>query len=459
MKRVMRIACDGALIAAIAAVLLAAACGFHEDQLAGGTTTETEALIMGTVSRTDGSPAAAARVRIRHAGYLPSHLSDSAVEGDVTADSAGRFRYNPKDSGLFDLEAAFGDTLGALIRNISPGKEAQKLAAGLDTNGALTLKLETVAPGVTYVLRAFGLERYERADTAGNFRIELPAGEYRMLITGGSGDAPLVLENVKVEKGKDALIDSLRFPQLDSGLLGYWPFEEGSGESISDQSGNGHTGAAKGIKWMEGKVGGAVQFTEGQGFIDVGAPTPDVFAFAQDSDYTFAAWAKLGNKIPNHGVARRIISKQKNPGFAMFLRIFPDGNPGFGSNPVKPAAKPSAAAAAVGVRDLKAPVDVADGGWHHLAGVSRKGRLMIYVDGVLKASAMNDSIKTVNTYTDYNDKSPDKYADPGLDGHLVIGCVESGQDGFDGLIDEVRIYGRAITAAEALQLARPYIPR
>ncbi len=444
-----------AILPWLAAALFALqACGWKDEQLAGGTTTETEALIMGTLSRPDGSPAGAARVHIRPVGYLPSHRADSAMEGDVVADSLGRFHYTPKDSGLFDLEAAFGDTLGAVIRNISPGKEAKNLTAALDTNGSLRLNLSGIAPGVTYVLRAYGLERYERPDSSGTFRIELPAGEYNLLITGGSTDAPLVLENVKVESGKDALIDSLAFPKLDSALMGYWPFEEGSGEAISDQSGNGHGGSAKGIKWMAGKVGGSIHFTNGQGFVDLGQPTPDPFVFAKDSDFTYAAWAKIGNKIPNHGVARRIISKQGNGGFSYFLRIFPNGNPGFAAN--APKVVKAAASAAVGVRDLQAPIDVADGGWHHLVGVNRKGRLMLYVDGVLRASAMNDSLKSVNTFTDYNDKSPDLYADPGLDGHLTLGCVTSGQDGFDGEIDEVRVYGRALTPYEVVQLVRPY---
>jgi hypothetical protein len=448
------------LVFAWAAALCLSGC-FKEDRVAGGTTTETEAMIICALTRPDGAAAAGARVHIRPSGYLPDPPADSAAAyGDLIADSLGVIRWTAKAEGLFDLEGALGDSLGTLIRNISPGKEAKGLNGILERNGSLRARLASPEAGKTYTLRAFGLERYAEADSAGSFELGLPVGAYRLVITASAGSlTPLVVEGARIESGKETLLDSLRFPDLDSALIGYWPFEEPSGETIADASGIGPSGTLKGVARLAGKVGQALRFTNGQGYVDLGAGTPDAFVFPETQDFSFAAWAKIGNKIPNHGVARRIVSKQKNvSGYTFILRIFPDGNPGFTCR--HPAAAKNSAglktAAPPTVRDLKAPVDVADGDWHHLAAVARQGRLYLYVDGVLRASAHGDSIVPVDTYTDYNDKSPVLYPDPGLDGHLVIGCVTSGQDGFDGLIDEVRIYGRALDPSEALQLARPF---
>jgi hypothetical protein len=450
-----------ALLMALAAGILGLAdCGLQHETLAGGTTTETEALIIGSLQKSDGSSAVGARVRIRPVGYLPSGPADSVRYGDITADSLGRILWKANDSGLFDLEANLGDTLGTLIRNISPGKESRNLAGILERAGSLRVHLLSPDTGKAYTLRLYGLERFATADSLGRFRLSLPAGQYRAVLSGGSAAVPLILDSIHVESGKETLVDSVSFPPSDSGLLGYWPFEEAAGEIVTDVSDHAYFGNMKGGQWVPGKIGSAIQFTAGQGYLDLGVPDPDVFAFKAEDDFTFAAWAKVGNTIPNRGVARRIISKQKTGAYAAFLRIFPDGQPGFAFNAPKPAAKASAtlAASAIGVRDLKAPVNVGDGGWHHLAGTVHQGRLSVYVDGTLRASAMNDSLKTVNTYTDYNDHRAPLYPDTGLDGHLMIGCVESGIDGFDGSIDEVRIYDRALGQREILLLARPPSP-
>ena len=46
-----------------------------------------------------------------------------------------------------------------------------------------------------------------------------------------------------------------------SGLVGYWKFDDGSGTSASDSSGNGYTGTLyNGASWTSGKVNGALNF-------------------------------------------------------------------------------------------------------------------------------------------------------------------------------------------------------
>jgi hypothetical protein len=431
-------------------------CWLKNDSLAGGTSTETEALVLGTFLNPDGSQAVGASVRIRPIEFLSQSNPMPKNQVDLIADAKGQIHWDTKDTGLYNLEVIAGTKLGTLIRNVSPGKESHNLRAMLDTVGSLRLNLLFPVLGNVYTLRVFGVERAIVADSQGSFRVTLPAGEYRLIITGTPGlITPLVINRAVVERGREVLLDSLRFPKLDSALISYWPFEEGAGEIVGDGSGNKYVGNLKGATWVQGKIGGAIQFTKGQGYVDFGIPSPDAFAFGPVRDFTFAAWIKLGNPIPNRGFARRIISKQKNSDYAFFLRVFPDGYPGFAANGGNPVAKESSVSN-VGVGDLRAPISVADANWHHLAALRKLGRLWIYVDGKEWASARRDSLKTDGSFIDYNDHSPLLYPDPGLDGHLVIGCVESGIDGFDGIIDEVRIYDRGLTPQEIQQLAHPF---
>lgn len=77
------------------------------------------------------------------------------------------------------------------------------------------------------------------------------------------------------------------------------------------------------------------------------------------------------------------------------------------------------------------------GEWHHVAGVFDGGVLRMYLDG-----AFETEIST----------GPIEYADD----DLLVGCdINLGGPGdfFDGLVDDVRIYNRILTAAEIAALA------
>ena len=47
----------------------------------------------------------------------------------------------------------------------------------------------------------------------------------------------------------------------DPDLVGHWKFDEGSGTTAFDSSGNGNDGTLNGgAQWVEGQLGGAIQF-------------------------------------------------------------------------------------------------------------------------------------------------------------------------------------------------------
>jgi hypothetical protein len=80
-----------------------------------------------------------------------------------------------------------------------------------------------------------------------------------------------------------------------------------------------------------------------------------------------------------------------------------------------------------------------DGNWHHLAGVLDGTQMRGYFDGVLACTV------TITTNPLRFDRGPD----------LWVGRLGNGGDNydFDGNIDDVRIYTRALTSAEVAAVA------
>jgi hypothetical protein len=76
---------------------------------------------------------------------------------------------------------------------------------------------------------------------------------------------------------------------VDPDLVGWWTFEEGSGDQVADAAGKNHGGKFVGaIQWTDGKVGGGIQVGGGKSGVEV--------ADAEDlriaGDLTMAIWVK-----------------------------------------------------------------------------------------------------------------------------------------------------------------------
>lgn len=83
-----------------------------------------------------------------------------------------------------------------------------------------------------------------------------------------------------------------------------------------------------------------------------------------------------------------------------------------------------------------------DGQWHHIAGSLGADGLKLYVDGQLEAS-----LSTATAAQNYNG-----WWHVGNDRN--VGWSQVGNGAFRGTLDEVRIYGRALTGPEVVQLGR-----
>src|SRR2546427_9392808 len=180
---------------------------------------------------------------------------------------------------------------------------------------------------------------------------------------------------------------------------------------MKDLSGHVHHGTITGTTDIAGKVGRARHFNAGD---RITASPISVSA----TDFTVAAWFRwTTNPSPYY-------SGIQGGGGSWELRVMADGR--FGATFYQ-SIGPDV------FTEILSPLAYNDGTWHHVAAVLRSGLVGLYVDGILVAQDTTNPITSVRTST-----------------QTVVGRVASD---FAGDIDEVFVYGRALSDAEIGALA------
>lgn len=75
-----------------------------------------------------------------------------------------------------------------------------------------------------------------------------------------------------------------------SDFVGVWLFDEGSGKSVKDSTGNAKNGEAINAKWVDGKFGKALEFEGGAGESYVSVPHAETM---NQEVFTVAAWVNV----------------------------------------------------------------------------------------------------------------------------------------------------------------------
>ena len=187
------------------------------------------------------------------------------------------------------------------------------------------------------------------------------------------------------------------------GLVGYWPLNEGAGSVAHDRSGNSNDGTIYGSpSWVAGKSGYALDF---------GATTSDYVSISSpsglsSSEVSVCAWVYVSamedwNSIVKHNWV--------NSG--SWLLYTTSTQVVFG---VCDTAQ----------RNVYHTYDIS-GEWHHLVGTFDGTNVRLYLDG--------SEVGTPNT------------ASVSLD---TTNSIKLSEDSFAKKLDEIRIYNRALSAAE-----------
>jgi uncharacterized repeat protein (TIGR01451 family) len=203
-----------------------------------------------------------------------------------------------------------------------------------------------------------------------------------------------------------------------AGLVGYWAFDEASGSVAIDGSGLGNNGNIINATRVPGESGGALSFN-GNAYVDLGNNASMNFSGA----VTISAWINpqsvvAANDILSHGYSASPIQ-------AVFMHIY-QGRYEVGSQINNGTA--FVAAAAVPAGDI--------GTFVHLAGVYDGSTWTLYRNGVAVATTPSGAVSTT------------------VNANWAIGARGGGGSQlFNGVIDEVRLYQRALSAAEIGLLA------
>ena len=219
-----------------------------------------------------------------------------------------------------------------------------------------------------------------------------------------------------------------------SALAGYWDFESGSGLSAIDQSIYGNNGTIYNADWTNGVEGSGLLFDGAGSYIL--AEDPEFLSFGNNSR-TLSAWVKTITVSSDY---MDVVSRNEcgftdcNPEHSALYALSV-----YGENAVFRLRSNNTNA--LNLRDTV--TNIADDDWHHIAGVldRRTDEMILYVDGVRFGSLSTAPLDAID-----DDTSP-----------LSIGCMY-GQGWtmpryfFEGTIDEVRIYNRALSDSEIKEL-------
>jgi hypothetical protein len=192
-------------------------------------------------------------------------------------------------------------------------------------------------------------------------------------------------------------------PPVAGSLVAAWGFNEGIGTSLGDSSGNGRTGTVTGATWTTGKYGRALNFDGNDSVV--------LSDIDLTGSFTVMAWMQTRSLHAN-GCAS-LVMKAFDYGFEICEgRLY--AGVGTGSNWT---AHPSKALTSA---DLNV--------WRHVTLTHDGTTLRFYIGGTLVRSA-------AGTHTSNNRL-------------LRFGRWSSNIEYWNGRIDEVRIYNRALTQAE-----------
>ena len=222
---------------------------------------------------------------------------------------------------------------------------------------------------------------------------------------------------------------AIRFSRASSALVGWWKFDEGSGTTAADSSGNGDTMTLfNGVSWVAGKIGDAIS---ANGTNQYG--TVPAINLSGTSTLTVAFWANRTYSTTTESVLLEDSTNYNNSttGFG----FFPDDTPCKGIQ--------AAVHGNVGY-SVNCYSQPSSGVWHHLAIIYDKtqagnNQTALYIDGVLQTPTSNLNNTAQNTNSFGNNP-------------IYLFSRDGSQFFNGGEVDDLRIYNRALSAAEIQQL-------
>jgi hypothetical protein len=244
-----------------------------------------------------------------------------------------------------------------------------------------------------------------------------------------AGQAGLYHYTVRADQAKElnSQVDlGFHYPSVgpQGGLVAYWPLDEGTGATAADLTGNGHTGTVDGAAWTNGQAGGALSFDG----VNDRMTTLESSLLRLPGDMAVSFWMKRTGQasdwvrlVGKSGTCVRNYGVWVEPGTGRLLFQEYDCNTG-------------------ALLNLFSITQTALNTWYHVAAVIEGATAYIYVNGIWDYRVPRLVPASVTS-------DPVTLGDAGYPAY------------FPGVLDEVRIYNRALTAWEVASLAGlPVLP-
>ncbi len=213
---------------------------------------------------------------------------------------------------------------------------------------------------------------------------------------------------------------------LNTGLGGYWKFDEGTGTVAYDSSGNRYNGtlSSPAPLWTTGKIGGSsLTFASSTKITVSGSPQLQI----SSSTFTISLWIKpvsyvtggLGNQWSNQIMQKQVYGTSTGSGFRYglksgFIPIFWTTETG-------------------GTLNTVASLGLSVGTFSHLVTTYDGATLTYYINGSPAGSVSGTYVAPISS-------------------SLELGGNQSDLWSTNSVIDDVRIYNRALSASEISQL-------
>jgi YD repeat-containing protein len=211
---------------------------------------------------------------------------------------------------------------------------------------------------------------------------------------------------------------------LSDGLIAYYPFNG----NANDESGNGHNGTVYGSTLtmdIFGNANSAYNFDGVNDYIDFGNNA----AFSPSNQITISAWIMRNGNINSSGSSDFIIGKLDTYGTRAYYLAF------WNDHLQMEVSENGGTSDRLWVNST---TKITDTDWHHVVGLFDGSKIDLYIDGANQSGQTNGgNVSSINQ----NNSS------------LIMGyCRADNRFFLNGSIDDVRIYNRALSEAEVLQL-------
>jgi hypothetical protein len=262
----------------------------------------------------------------------------------------------------------------------------------------------------------------------------------RMVILSTTPLTPLASYTLTVGGVANVYGSSMTFvatpPDLEQGLIGHWRFDEGQGEVAHDSSPSLNDGTlVNNPIWFVGKVGNALYF-KGEAHVLLKKETFD------ETDWTIAAWILVPENLSQPPEASAHIAGYIHHCNLSIISAGGDRVVAF-HYPTSDVPTQTYSTRAIN-----------NGTWHHIVGMRQGDIVRLFINGKQSVpdvpysgtgTAERVGVESIGARIVRKPKDPEH---PELNPYEAVGF-------FEGAIDEVRIYNRALTPVEIGQLGTP----